>query len=336
MNIFELELLEKWQADPSFINWLNQVNEADIAKWDAYFKANPQYVELADIAIFSKEHFTAKPSEINKQRSQLALQALQHRIAKESKKQKTGVLSLALSKTWRIAATFLLLVSVGLWAYGTFNAAEEVIVWTTQKEKKDILLKDGTAVILNKNSTLSYVENDVRNVQLVGEAFFTVTKKPIGNIPFTVTTEDLVVQVLGTQFNVNTTKEQTSVYLEEGKIQLALGENQQAPLLMEPGYLVRYAKNQNKVLENKKADALENTAWKEKFILFEESTLSEILEIVTKVYGVNFKQGANIKSDQTYTGGIPVGDLDFTIKTLKELVKLDIQKIEATYLIENR
>ena len=334
MNILELELIEKWQADPSFTNWVKQVNKVDIAKWDAYFSAHPQHIELAELAKLPIEHFDTEIKMISKQRSQEALSRLRTKIESESKHAKSKILPFRISNAWRIAASFLIVAGLGLWTYTSSGVTSQEIVWTTLEEQKDILLEDGTAVTLNKNSTLSYLENDVRNVQLDGEAFFNVTKKPIANEIFTVTTNDLVVQVLGTQFNVNTEDEQTSVYLDEGKVQLDLGESQKKLLEMEPGYLVSYTKKHDKVIENRKSDALENIAWKDKVILFEESSLEQVLLVVSKVYDINFEDIAKKGSDQKFTGGIPVQDLDITIETLKEIFKLDIQKIEAKYIIK--
>ncbi len=334
MNILELELIEKWQADPSFTNWVKQVNKVDIAKWDAYFSAHPQHIELAELAKLPIEHFDTEIKMISKQRSQEALSRLRTKIESESKHAKSKILPFRISNAWRIAASFLIITGLGLWTYTSSGVANQEIVWTTLEEQKDILLEDGTLVTLNKNSTLSYLEDDVRNVELDGEAFFNVTKKPLENAAFTVTTNDLVVQVLGTQFNVNTEDEQTSVYLDEGKVQLNLGESQRNLLEMEPGYLVSYTKKHDKVIENRKSDALENIAWKDKVILFEESSLEQVLLVVSKVYDINFEDIAKKESDQKFTGGIPVQDLDITIETLKEIFKLDIQKIEAKYIIK--
>lgn len=336
MNISELELLEKWQEDPSFINWANQTNESDILKWDTFFSKNTQYAKLADLAKFSIIHLEFTPTTVDKQKSKDALHALRNKIQTITKKPNSSLIPLRWPKIWQMAASFLLVASLGFWTYTSFFSNRDHIVWSTDDEKKEILLDDGTTVILNKNSTLIYFEKDSRNVQLSGEAFFKVTKKPFDKAPFTVTTTDLVVKVLGTEFNVNTNEEKTSVYLDEGKIHLALAESKEAPLEMEPGYLVSYTKKQHKLIENRKADALENTAWKEKVILFEEANLTEVLRVISKVYKVNFGDETTSKNDQNFTGGIPVENLDITLETLRVVFNLDIQKVEAKYLIETK
>ena len=51
---------------------------------------------------------------------------------------------------------------------------------------------------------------------------------------FEVITPDLTVEVLGTSFNVSSREEQTEVFLEEGKIRLDLGTEED---MMQPGKL---------------------------------------------------------------------------------------------------
>jgi len=334
MQNFDLDILEKWSADPSFVNWANGVNATDVSKWDAYFAAHPELVELGEMGKFAILQLNVQPTIVDKERSHEALDRLHETIALQGKVKPSAKPSSTYS-FMRIAAAIALLVGLGYIGSQTLcNAGSETIVLMAEDEIKDVLLADGTSIVLNKHASLTYDASDVRNVNLEGEAFFHVAKQPGDNAPFTVTTKDLVVKVLGTQFNVKADAAQTSVYLDEGKVQLALHESQLDPIDMLPGHLVQYAKNQNKAVETKKVDALENIAWKEKVILFEESTLAEVLKVVSAVYDVKFEDRATMNSNQTFTGGIPVQDLNITLEILRDIFKLEIKKLEANYLIE--
>jgi ferric-dicitrate binding protein FerR (iron transport regulator) len=81
-----------------------------------------------------------------------------------------------------------------------------------------IVLADGTEVMLNGGSILSY--NDAREAELSGEAWFNVTKDPTH--PFVIHSEHLTVTVLGTEFNFSTRSEAGSLKLSlyEGRVQL--------------------------------------------------------------------------------------------------------------------
>ena len=71
-------------------------------------------------------------------------------------------------------------------------------------ETRNVILPDGSSVLLNRHSSLSYpkrFKSDNREVQLTGEAYFEVSKDQ--KHPFIVQTEHINVQVLGTHFNVD-------------------------------------------------------------------------------------------------------------------------------------
>lgn len=330
MNHSEFELLEKWQSDPSFINWVNNSNLEDVAKWNTYFEAHPHYIEIAEVAKFSLS-INPIPIQRDKETSVKALNNLYNKIATSAKRptQKTY----RRFRIWQVAASFLLIAACSLAIFSLNNRGKEIIV-STQKELKEIRLTDGTAIVLNNNSTLKYIDNDVRSVELIGEAYFEVAKKSEPQNSFQVKTKDLIITVLGTEFNVNTENEQTSVFLDEGKVKLKLGEPKQQEIEMQPGDLVSYSKKRNEVLEKRKANSLEKTAWKEKVILFEEAPISKTLQTVSLIYGVKFESNLEDATDRLFTGGIPTNDLDITLQTLKDVYQFDIKKIEEKYIIE--
>ncbi|MBK7651224.1 MAG: FecR domain-containing protein [Flammeovirgaceae bacterium] len=89
--------------------------------------------------------------------------------------------------------------------------------------KTEILLPDGSHVLLNAGSTLRYPErfvNDNREVYLEGEAFFNV--KSSLHQKFLVKTKDLTIKVYGTSFNVMSYSDAstTETALVEGKLGL--------------------------------------------------------------------------------------------------------------------
>ena len=72
-------------------------------------------------------------------------------------------------------------------------------------------------VMLNAMSSVSFNKHkwdDIREITLEGEAYFKVKPIPATNAKFWVQTADLKVEVLGTQFHVNTRKKKTNVVLD--------------------------------------------------------------------------------------------------------------------------
>ncbi|MGB3800860.1 MAG: FecR family protein, partial [Lewinella sp.] len=142
---------------------------------------------------------------------------------------------------WLAAAAILLLLVAG--GLALFSGGEELTTTTTGfAEQKSVALPDGSIVRLNANSSLSYApdwdDREDREVILRGEAYFEVLPNPTTGQKFLVTTPDLTVAVLGTVFNINSREEETSVFLEEGKIALQLKAGDQTEKTMEPGELV--------------------------------------------------------------------------------------------------
>ncbi|HWD90410.1 MAG TPA: FecR domain-containing protein [Mucilaginibacter sp.] len=78
-------------------------------------------------------------------------------------------------------------------------------------------LPDGSVVTLNKYSTLSFAPSftgNKRYAKLAGEAFFNVRHDPAK--PFIIETNDLLITVLGTSFNVKSRGDTTEVIVETG------------------------------------------------------------------------------------------------------------------------
>src|SRR2546423_14261851 len=90
--------------------------------------------------------------------------------------------------------------------------------------RSKLVLPDGSTVWLNAGSKLTYNKdfgNNIREVSLVGEAFFDVMHIP--DVPFVIETPTAVVKVLGTSFNVkaypNETTTETSVI--RGRVEIS-------------------------------------------------------------------------------------------------------------------
>ncbi len=91
--------------------------------------------------------------------------------------------------------------------------------------KSTVKLSDGSEVILNAGSTLSYDTRfgiDSRIVSLSGEAYFKVAKD--AQKPFTVKTPDITVRAYGTTFNIKSYADEntTEATLVEGSISVQL------------------------------------------------------------------------------------------------------------------
>ena len=233
-----------------------------------------------------------------------------------------------LQQRWEIAATILLLIttSVGIWKV-VFNPTFPAHHIAHYGEWKTINLPDGSTVYLNANSTLELANNwekeSNRQVKLAGEAFFEVSKKPTTNAKFQVITDNLTIEVLGTQFNVNTKSDNTEVFLEEGKIKLDLGESD---AMMTPGDFIAYSKTAKKIIENKKLKTDLPGTWRNGVLSIKEKTIAEISKKLEEIYGVQVVITKKGLKEEIRTIAIPIDRLDLAIPILETTLQTNIEK----------
>ena len=119
----------------------------------------------------------------------------------------------------KIAAVFV--ICFGVYFYST---TLDTTINTIASQKQTVELPDTSVVELNAMSTLAFNESDWnsnREVSLQGEAFFKVAK----GSQFDVITEDGMVSVLGTQFNVKQRDNYFEVICYEGKVAVTYEKN---------------------------------------------------------------------------------------------------------------
>jgi len=150
-----------------------------------------------------------------------------------------------------------------------------------------LTLVDGTKIWLNSNSKLRYPSGftgEIRKVSLEGEAYFKVAHDALH--PFIVEVDDYKVKVLGTSFNVNAYKGKSDVVttLVEGKVKFEDDQRDQYSFLT-PGEQLRMNKN-NGDFQKTHVDVRLYTAWKDGRFVFENETLENIMERLSRWYNV--------------------------------------------------
>lgn len=114
-----------------------------------------------------------------------------------------------------VAAVSLVLIA----GYFIFSSNSSVLIESGVGEIRELSLPDGTGVVLNALSSISYKDNweDGRKVILSGKARFDVTK----GATFEVITENYVTTVLGTSFDVSYEDEIIEVSCYTGSVEVS-------------------------------------------------------------------------------------------------------------------
>ncbi|HCY40771.1 MAG TPA: hypothetical protein DHV48_05365 [Prolixibacteraceae bacterium] len=158
--------------------------------------------------------------------------------------------------------------------------------------RSQVVLPDGSKVWLNAESTIKFqvpFQENSRNIDIVGEAFFDVVKNP--DRPFFVQSGNVKVKVLGTRFNYKAfaDDENIEVVLEEGKIALNLqSDSKNKETILIPGDRAVIEKESSKTtVRNENINKY--IAWHTGKLVFDNSPMSEVARLLERWYGVEVR-----------------------------------------------
>ena len=198
-----------------------------------------------------------------------------------------------------------------------------------------VKLSDGTKIWLNSETKLKYPvqfsENEPRIVELLyGEAFFDVTHLSGDNgNKFLVLNRNQEIEVVGTEFNIKSYKDENIVYttLVEGKIILhVLGENKN----LVPNQQAQLNIYTN-TLEVNKVDVYNEISWKEGVFSFEGKSLKEIMKVLSRWYDIDVIFENKLLENEEF-----IGVLDKNQKIENILSSIKQFGIIKEYVIENK
>lgn len=176
-------------------------------------------------------------------------------------------------------------------------------VITSSNQQKQCTLSDGTSILLNSCTKVTYpseFKDSVRVVTLVGEAYFSVASDAAK--PFIVKTKDLSVRVLGTQFNISAypSDDRTIATLNSGKIQVDIqSEKADSRYILKPNQEIVFNKIDKSVLINTVTG--ENIGWKEGSLVFQDATFNDIINTIERRFGVTVEYDKQRFSNMPYT-----------------------------------
>lgn len=200
-------------------------------------------------------------------------------------------------------------------------------LYTPAGQRAQLVLQDGTEVWLNAKSKLIYpaqFTGKERRVTIEGEAFFKVAKDL--SKPFIVTTQNLDMKVLGTQFNVYCYPEagyiQTS--LLEGSIHVFFPDKNNEGVILKPDQQVTVSGGKMKVEPIRLS---EHFLWRDGIYAFESEPLIDILKKMELYYDVKIIVKDTSLFNDTYTGKFRQRDsLDDVFRVLQQIKKFKVEK----------
>lgn len=252
------------------------------------------------------------------------------------------------NRTWlNVAAAVILILMITGIATLRFNSDDkvtfaEVITTDNDISDKEVILPDGTKVILNHDSKLVYPEKftkETREINLTGEAFFDV--KPNPEKPFIINTGKASVKVLGTSFNVfaYNNSPTVEVVVKTGKVELS--ENNKIntadkKILLTPGQKGTFNKTTGNLLKENSYSSNE-LSWFTHEIKFEYTSLEDVLKTINRVYNINFDVDDNVNMSNQLNASFNKQNIDHILNVVSMTLDLKVEKAgENKYIIHNK
>lgn len=244
------------------------------------------------------------------------------------------------TKIWAasVAAMFIMCLFATLYLRDKLTMRVSTIVTqSSSKQIKKIILPDKTIVWLKGDSELKYPEEfsvKSRNVELIGEALFEVTKDK--DRPFLITSGQYVMRVVGTSFNLKVEPKTTTINLDvlTGIVEVTQKSNG-------IGFQKQYRVTANKSLHTNRENQLETreeiaSDQKNKIIKgtqynmdFVSVPVEEIMKHFEDKFGVTFKDYTGEYSSCRVTANL-------TDQSLETSLKLLSLSINAEYSIKDK
>jgi ferric-dicitrate binding protein FerR (iron transport regulator) len=196
---------------------------------------------------------------------------------------------------------------------------------STLAELKTVNLPDGSIISLNAGSKITYKKgfgNTHRNISLKGEAYFEVAKNAA--VPFVIDANGASIKVVGTKFNVKAYKDKTDirVMVTEGKVQLFETKQPVKHVTLSAGESATFNKTE-KIIRKEPASDLNDIAWKTQDINFNNTPLSQVIDVLINTYHIDISISPEIK-DCVITVQFKNQELTSVLKVLKSTLKLKI------------
>lgn len=225
------------------------------------------------------------------------------------------------------AAAIASMLLIGFFAFYNVSDQNDDVIFASSGRPQKIELPDGSKVHLAANSSISYDNktfNGSRAVEMVGTALFEVAKK---GTSFVVKTKHYNVDVLGTTFTVNTSKDNQEVKVLEGRVRVKTPSAKELIITDRQG-----AKINNEQIEKIENIDFSTDKWFEPEMIYQNTPLSKVVSDIETKFSVKFtfKPNQDIRNCTFSSGGslkeIPLNQM---ITIMESALDAKIEKKET-------
>lgn len=246
-----------------------------------------------------------------------------------------------------VAAIGLIFLLAGIGYMGYVRWSEDIVVITSGLDPREVILPDGSRVVLNTDSRISYprkFESNIRTVEFEGEGYFTVETNP--QKPFVIHADRFQVKVVGTEFNLKAYREESTmetalikgrveIYGQDGKEQLAILDPDQKFVADKDGMLHSQS-GKTETREYMEVIPLPYTkdveeipvdiAWKEGKLAFHTTSLEDIARQIKRKHGITIRFQNEEAKGYRYTATFEHESFDEILRALRLVKRFEYRK----------
>ena len=197
----------------------------------------------------------------------------------------------------------------------------------------DVELSDGTVVHLNSGTKMRYpvkfLKGLKREVFIEGEAYFNVTKDE--EHPFVVNADDVVVEVLGTEFNVSSYKEDQEIrtVLVEGSVRMTNSVASESNVVLRPGEKGAWNRLA-RVTEVEEVDVELYTGWIKGELIFRNSTFEDMAKKLERRYMVTIQNNNLLLANKMLNArfNVNIESIDDVLQSISEIQQFEYRIID--------
>ena len=257
----------------------------------------------------------------------LVQQQLRHR-----NKSKTILLRSRLGKIATAASVALIIGLSVFLVYQTSHIKTIIVQSAGYNTPFKLNLPDSSVIWLNKNTTVTYPEkftDSIRNIKLSGEAFFKIKRNP--EKPFVITTQNALIKVLGTSFNIKTTEKITKVDVTIGKVRVSNLKHSQYTDITK-GYS---AKVEHSKVTDFKSDNINYSAWRTGVFIFNNTKLCKAVKDLNSYYNNRFVLDDKTGIHCNLTAKFNKADITEVIEVIELTCDIKITEKNNKYIIRD-
>lgn len=188
----------------------------------------------------------------------------------------------------------------------------------------DVELSDGTMVHLNSGTKMRYpvkfLKGQKREVFIEGEAYFKVAKDK--KHPFIVNADAVAVEVLGTEFNISSYKEDQEVrtVLVEGSVSLSNSIDPKNKVMLKPGQKAAWNKA-GYTTEIEEVNVNLYTGWIKGEMIFKNTTFQDMAMKLERRYNVNIQNANPLLEDKKFNArfNVNIESIEDVLNSINEI-----------------